>query len=149
MDIALCAFRGNKVIYSGANNPLWIVRKTVLLTEEQKEKRSSVIENELALIEYKADKQPIGLYQKTTPFTHQEIELHSGDSLYFFTDGFADQFGGENGKKFKYKPFKRLFVALNSKPISERAQLISDAFEEWRGDVEQIDDVCVIGITIE
>jgi serine phosphatase RsbU (regulator of sigma subunit) len=82
-------------------------------------------------------------------FTQEEIDLHPGDSLYFFTDGFADQFGGEKGKKFKYKPFKRFLIDLHTKPINERAQLISDSFENWRGELEQIDDVCVIGVKIE
>ena len=86
---------------------------------------------------------------KETESKLQEIELYSGDCLYFFTDGFADQFGGEKGKKFKYKPFKRFLIDLHTKPINERAQLISDSFENWRGELEQIDDVCVIGVKIE
>jgi serine phosphatase RsbU (regulator of sigma subunit) len=149
MDIALCAFNGNKVIYSGANNPLWIVRKTELLTQEQKEERNCIIENGLSLIEHKPNKQPIGLYDWMKEFTQEEIELQSGDSLYIFTDGFADQFGGEKGKKFMYKPFKRLLIDVHTKPIYEQAQLISDSFENWRGELEQIDDVCVIGVKIE
>ena len=149
MDIVLCAISGNKVIYSGANNPLWIVRKTDLLTEEQKEDRIGITKNGLSLIEYKANKQPIGLYYRMEDFTQEEINLHSGDSLYLFTDGFADQFGGEKGKKFKYKPFKHLLIDLHTKQINEQAQLISDSFENWRGQLEQIDDVCVIGVKIE
>ena len=81
-------------------------------------------------------------------FTQQEIELHPGDSLYFFTDGFADQFGGEKGKKFKYKPFKRFLIDLHSKQMVDQEQLIADSFENWRGDLEQIDDMCVIGVRV-
>ena len=65
-----------------------------------------------------------------------------------FTDGFADQFGGEKGKKFKYKPFKRILIELYEKSMDDQAQLISDSFVKWRGDLEQIDDVCVIGVRI-
>ncbi|PCI94688.1 MAG: hypothetical protein COB15_13610 [Flavobacteriales bacterium] len=149
MDIAMCAFKEKKVIYSGANNPLWIVRKTDLITEDQKVERSTIINNGLSLIEHKSNKQPIGLYAGMKDFTQEEIDLHPGDTLYFFTDGFADQFGGEKGKKFKYKPFKRFLIDLQTKPINERAQLISDSFENWRGELDQIDDVCVIGVEIE
>ena len=149
MDIALCAFNSKKVIYSGANSPLWIVRKTDLLTKEQKETRSTIMQNGISLIEYKANKQPIGLHLNMTPFTQEEIDLHQGDSLYFFTDGFADQFGGEKGKKFKYKPFKRFLINLQSKPISERSQLLSNTFENWQGDLEQTDDICVVGVNID
>ena len=149
MDIALCAFKEKKVIYSGANNPLWIVRKTELITEEQKQERSTIIQNGSSLIEYKSNKQPIGLYAGMKAFTQQEIELHSGDSLYIFTDGFADQFGGGKGKKFKYKPFKQFLIDLHTKPITDQARLIYDSFENWRGDLEQVDDVCVIGVQFE
>jgi len=148
MDIALCAFKENKVTYSGANNPLWIVRKTDLITEDQKQERSTIIQNESSIIEYKSNKQPIGLYAGMKAFTQQEIELYSGDCLYFFTDGFADQFGGEKGKKFKYKPFKRLLIEMHIQPMTDQAQLIFDTFENWKGDIEQVDDVCVIGIKI-
>ena len=85
---------------------------------------------------------------KETESKLQEIELYSGDCLYFFTDGFADQFGGEKGKKFKYKPFKRLLIEMHIQPMTDQAQLIFDTFENWKGDFEQVDDVCVIGIKI-
>ena len=148
MDIALCAFNGTKVIFAGANNPLWIVRETKLLTEEQKETKSTVIEDDLALIEYKANKQPVGLYAGMKPFEQKEIQLFKNDHLYFFTDGFADQFGGEKGKKFKYKPFKKLLMSLKSKSMTEQQQIIEETFNNWKADLEQIDDVCIIGVSI-
>ena len=148
MDIALCSIKDNKVTYAGANNPLWIVRKTELLTEGQKQERSTLIQDGIALIEYKADKQPIGLYAGMQAFSQKEIDLYKGDSLYFFTDGFADQFGGDKGKKFKYRPFKKLLIQLNSTPMSDQEQLISAAFENWQGNLEQVDDVCVIGVRV-
>jgi len=148
MDIAICAFKDNKVIYSGANNPLWIVRKTDLITEDQKQERSTIINNGISLIEHKSNKQPIGLYAGMKGFTQEVIDLHPGDNLYFFTDGFADQFGGKKGKKFKYKPFKRFLIDLHTKSMAEQTQLISDAFENWKGEMEQVDDVCIIGVSV-
>lgn len=148
MDIALCAFKDRKVIFSGANNPLWIVREVELLTELQKEAKNTMIIEGLALIEFKANRQPVGLYEGMKDFTQQEIELFKGDNLYFFTDGFADQFGGEKGKKFKYKPFKKLLIELHSKSMDEQKEQISELFENWRGDLEQIDDVCVVGVGV-
>jgi len=149
MDIVLCAFKDNKVIYSGANNPLWIVRKTELLTQAQKENPNTITEHDLSIIEYKANRQPVGLYPVMKDFTQEEIALYPGDSLYFSTDGFADQFGGEKGKKFKRKPFKQSLLALNELPMAEQTQRVSNTFENWKGPLEQIDDVCVIGVKIE
>jgi len=148
MDIALCAFEGNSVTYAGANNPLWIVRKVELLTNEQKLNKSTFIIGELALIEIKGDKQPIGLYEGMTPFTQHEIEIYKDDFLYFFTDGFADQFGGDKGKKLKYKPFKELLIEFNNESADDINIKLDNFFEEWKGSLEQIDDVCIIGIRI-
>jgi tetratricopeptide (TPR) repeat protein/serine phosphatase RsbU (regulator of sigma subunit) len=148
MDIALCAKNGTQLTYAGANNPLWIVRKTTLLTEEQKEARSTVTENDLSLIEYKANKQPVGLYEGMRSFEQIEIPMYPGDTLYIFTDGFADQFGGEKGKKFKYKPFKKLLLSIQDKPMEEQQKIIDITFSTWKGNLEQIDDVCVIGVKI-
>jgi serine phosphatase RsbU (regulator of sigma subunit) len=146
MDIALCAFKGNKVIYAGANNPLWIVRKTELLTNEQKENSSTLEQNEFSLIEHKANKQPVGVHLNMKDFTQEEILLHPSDSVYLFTDGYPDQFGGEKGKKFKYKPFKSMLIDLQTTPIKEQGQLVANHFDKWKGDLEQVDDVCVIGL---
>ena len=100
-------------------------------------------------IEYKANKQPIGLYDGMKKFHQEVIELKPGDSIYFFTDGFADQFGGEKWKKFKYKPFKRFLIELQTKSMTVQEQLISTTFENWKGQLEQIDDVCIIGVKFE
>ena len=81
-------------------------------------------------------------------FIQEEINLHKGDSIYLFTDGFADQFGGEKGKKFMYKPLKKLLISLQSKPMKQQVQIIEEAFDKWKGDYEQIDDVCVIGVRV-
>ena len=89
MDIALCKLENGKLTFAGANNPLWIVRKAALLTEEQKQARSTVVEGNLALIEFKGDKQPIGLYLNMKGFTETEVNLFEGDTLYLFSDGFC------------------------------------------------------------
>lgn len=131
MDIALCSLEGNLLKYAGANNPLWIIRKDSVEIEE-----------------IKADKQPIGKYFEQTPFTTHNIELQKGDSIYIFSDGYADQFGGEKGKKFKAANFKKLILSIQNNPIEQQSELINEAFENWKGELEQLDDVCVIGVKI-
>ena len=127
MDIALCKLDGNTLTFSGANNPLWIIRN-----------------NEIKII--KGDKQPIGQFHNPVAFTTHSIDLIEGDSFYIFSDGYADQFGGEKGKKYKSKIFKELLLSIQSKSMEEQKVIINNSFESWRGDLEQIDDVCVIGV---
>jgi serine phosphatase RsbU (regulator of sigma subunit) len=129
MDICLCSFdfENNKVEYAGANNSLYRV-------------------HESELIEIKATKQPVGKYTNRKVFENVEIEGVKGDMFFLFTDGYADQFGGEKGKKMKYKPFKRLLVTNHKKSMIAQKELLQDAFDKWKGDHEQIDDVCVIGV---
>mgnify|MGYP002621087476 CR=1 FL=1 len=129
MDISLCRFMGDKLQYAGANNSLWIIRNGELL-------------------ETKADKQPIGLYEGMKDFTLHEIELQKGDEIYMFTDGYADQFGGEKGKKLKYKPFKEILKELSETPLSDRSTELDKLFVKWMGRYEQVDDVCVIGVRV-
>ncbi|MCB0408993.1 MAG: SpoIIE family protein phosphatase, partial [Flavobacteriales bacterium] len=131
MDIALCSLKGNTLHYAGANNPLWIIRKGAEEIEE-----------------IKADKQPIGKYAEPTPYTTHKIELQKGDTIYIFSDGYADQFGGEKGKKFKAANFKKLLLSIQNETIDQQREIINQAFEEWKGDLEQLDDVCVIGVRI-
>jgi serine phosphatase RsbU (regulator of sigma subunit) len=128
MDIALCLFSGNKLQYAGAYNPLWLIRNK-------------------EIIEYKADKQPIGIYgEKLNPFTNHTIDLQSGDSVYIFTDGYADQFGGPEGKKFKYSKLKELLLSVQQEPMNKQKDIISKQFRKWKGNLEQVDDVLLIGI---
>jgi len=133
MDIALCALNTTTraLQFAGAQNPLWIKRAT-----------SSELE------EIKGDKQPIGKYSDPKPFTNHTLQLEAGDAFYIFSDGYADQFGGPKGKKLKYKPFKELLLSINDKPMEERKQIIDQHFETWKGDLEQVDDVCVIGVRV-
>ncbi len=146
MDISLCTMEfepsiiffdssertGVTLKWAGANNPLWILRDN-------------------QIIEYKANKQPIGVYFDPFPFTTHEIELKKNDIIYIFTDGFQDQFGGnqrEEGKKFKVSRMKELFLSIADKQMSEQKELLDLAFETWKRDLEQVDDVCVIGVKI-
>lgn len=131
MDVALCLFNPStlELQYAGANNSLYIIRN-----------------NEL--IELKADRQPVGKHFKKKPFTNHSFQLHKNDTIYLFTDGFADQFGGPKGKKFMYKPFKELLLKSSTLAISEQKKFIEDTFIDWRRDLEQMDDICIIGIKI-
>ena len=81
-------------------------------------------------------------------FANKEVKLKKGDMIVMFTDGFADQFGGPKGKKFKYKQLEEILVANYQKPLNEQKQILSEAFTQWKGELEQIDDVCIIGIRI-
>ncbi len=148
MDIVLCALSKDKkkLLYSGANNPLWIIRKNELI---DRDKYSLILElGGVSLIELKGDKQPVGLYAKMDPFSEWEVPLYPGDSVYLSTDGFADQFGGEHGKKFKYAAFKRVLLEINHLSMTEQKEHLDKLFEAWKGDLEQVDDLCVIGFRI-
>jgi tetratricopeptide (TPR) repeat protein len=131
MDISLLRFSAdNKADWAGANNPLWIIRKG-------------------KFIEYKPDKRPIGFFTgKGLPFSNHRIELEKGDSLYIFTDGYADQFGGPAGKKFKYAQLKELLLSIQDKSMQEQEKILLKKFLDWKGKLEQVDDVCIIGIRI-
>ncbi len=131
MDLGLCSYnpKTNVLNFAGANNPLYLIRNK-------------------ELIEYKADKQPIGKFDYRTQFTNHIVQLEKGDSIYIFSDGFADQFGGPRGKKFMYKPFKRLLTQFSELNAKAQHENLLKAFEEWKGDLEQIDDVCVFGVKI-
>jgi serine phosphatase RsbU (regulator of sigma subunit) len=106
-----------------------------------------VLHNE-ELIEYPADKMPIGKGIREDSFVHHDLPLVKGDILYMYTDGYADQFGGPKGKKFKYKQLNDLLLSHSNASMSSQKSLLNAAFEEWRGELEQIDDVCVFGIRI-
>jgi serine phosphatase RsbU (regulator of sigma subunit) len=129
MDIALCHLEGNTLKYAGANNPLWIIRNGVIL-------------------ETKANRQPIGKFDKAIPFTTHTFELEKGDTIYIFSDGYIDQFGGKRNKKFKSKAFKTLLSSIQDQSMEKQRETIDNTFQNWKGNLEQIDDVCVMGIRI-
>jgi serine phosphatase RsbU (regulator of sigma subunit) len=115
------------VLWAGANNPLWYIKNGDMLS--------------LA-----ADKQPIGKTDNAKPFRTHELELAKGDVLYLFTDGYADQFGGPKGKKFKYKPLQDHLGKISLMEPEKQKEDLARTFNEWKGNLEQVDDVCVIGI---
>lgn len=133
MDISLCVLntRTLELTWAGANNPLWIVRKNSHLIEE-----------------LKANKQPIGRYSSYQPFVTHSVQLSSGDSLYLFSDGFADQFGGPDERKFKTRSLKSLVLSLQGIPMAQQKEQFEQAFNDWKGELEQVDDVCIIGVTV-
>ena len=152
MDLALCAvdFNQNLLEYAGANNPLYFIRKKGkrLRSAENGEIKPALENETYALFEIKADKQPIGAYDGRKNFTNHTIELMPGDGIYVFSDGFADQFGGKDGKKFKYKPFKKLLLDIFEEPMSRQKSRLNDTIENWKGSIEQVDDICIIGVKI-
>ncbi len=100
------------------------------------------------LLEYKGDKQPIGKFAFSIPFNQIEIQLKAGDSIYLSSDGYPDQFGGEKNRKFMYKKFKELFLSINGHDMVDQHKALDESFNIWKGDNEQVDDVCIIGIKI-
>lgn len=132
MDISLCSYnpKTNELQWSGANNSIWIIKKG---------------SNKINII--KGDKQPIGNYVASTEnFNLHHFEMEEGDRIYLFSDGYVDQFGGERGKKFKTQQLKDLILSLQKRPITDHHKLLLDTFTNWKGDMEQIDDVCILGI---
>lgn len=150
MDIALCNLdvTKNKLQYAGAFNSLWIVRKNI--ENSTLVKSGEVVPYIPGVGEVKADKFPVGTFigRDLVPFHNHEIELEKGDCIYIFTDGFADQFGGPKGKKYKYKHLLELLAANSGKPMTEQKALLRKAYLDWRGNLEQIDDVLIIGVRI-
>jgi serine phosphatase RsbU (regulator of sigma subunit) len=138
MDASLLMFdlESQSIEWAGANNPLWIVDKTSGVPE---------------LIEIKGNKQPIGKFEFTKAFTNHQFQLVKGNHYYIFSDGFADQFGGENlrngGKKFSQKRFRELLLNLSEVPMKAQEQHFEKTFTTWKMDMEQIDDVLVAGIS--
>ncbi len=135
MDIALCSLQYSadkktaKLQYAGANNPLYIVKN-----------------KEIVII--KADKQPIGGTSLSKPFTNHSIQLEKDDLIYIFSDGFADQFGGPKGKKYGYPELRKLLLKINEEEIPQQYLSIKKEYISWKGNLEQIDDVCIIGVRV-
>mgnify|MGYP002338713129 CR=1 FL=1 len=131
MDMALVTYtpEDNLLEFAGANNPLYIVRDD-------------------KLTEYAPDKMPLSLYTRMDNFSKHYIEAKKGDQIYLFSDGFTDQFGGDHQKKFKFRPFRKLIVENNHKPMEEQKNILNRTFEAWKGELEQVDDVLVMGIKL-
>jgi serine phosphatase RsbU (regulator of sigma subunit)/tetratricopeptide (TPR) repeat protein len=133
MDIVCCLFNKDtmKMQFAGANNPCWILR-------------------EGKVIELKADKYPVtaSIDEEYGPFTNKEVQLQNGDMVILFTDGFADQFGGPRGKKFMYSRLEKLIASSSNMNAHDQKEFLSKEFDEWKGQLDQVDDVCLIGIRV-
>ena len=130
MDAAMCIYnrKSGTLSVSGANNPVYLIRDG-------------------EMTEFKCDKMPIGLhFRDKDPFLEHTIKVRKGDCVYLFSDGYADQFGGEHGKKFKYKPFKEKLLEIHKLPVSQQKKVLEDTIMKWKGGFEQIDDILVMGV---
>ena len=138
MDISLISIGKNGIQFSGANRSLWYIKK-----------------DENLLHEIKGDKQPIGKFEHQTSFRNHIIPISAADTIYLTTDGFADQFGGMdlkgnriNGKKFKAGNLKNLILSMQDKSMNEQNLILKQEFVSWKGELEQVDDVCIAGIRV-
>lgn len=135
MDIAMIAvdLESGHTQFAGANNPVLIFRKN---------------NNEYSIEEIKGDKQPIGASKlmEHRKFTNHTFKLNKGDTIYLFSDGYADQFGGSEGKKYKYKRFKEFLLSMQNESLTEQKNKLYEEFINWKGDLDQVDDICIIGI---
>jgi serine phosphatase RsbU (regulator of sigma subunit) len=132
MDAVVCKLdlKNMKLEYAAANNSFYIIRN-----------------NNLHVC--KADKMPVGKgFNDSLPFSYNEIALHKGDIIYTFTDGFADQFGGPLGKKYKYKAFEEFLLSIHQNNLATQKELLLQSFNTWKGDLEQVDDVCVLAVKV-
>ncbi|MFZ9848441.1 MAG: PP2C family protein-serine/threonine phosphatase, partial [Flavobacteriales bacterium] len=132
MDCVLCEYDLDSLTlkFAAANNSLWIIRQN-------------------RIMEFKGDKMPVGKHlERNEDFTEQAIELEHGDVIYAFTDGVADQFGGEEGKKFKYKQLANLLLSIHHLPLDDQKEIIQQAINAWKGNREQTDDMLVFGVKV-
>jgi serine phosphatase RsbU (regulator of sigma subunit) len=131
MDIALISIDANegKLEYAGAYNALIMIRNG-------------------EVTDLPGDKMPIAIYDYMRDFTKHEIKIEKGDVFYMFSDGYEDQFGGPDGKKFKSKRLKCLLLDIRNQPMEKQKEILERTFEEWKGDLPQVDDVVVVGLAI-
>ncbi|MFC2086854.1 SpoIIE family protein phosphatase [Bacteroidota bacterium] len=141
MDIALCMFdiKNRKLEFSGAYNPLFVIREN---------KNGNNPEEKYELIQIKADRQPIAIYEYETSFTTHKIDLKKDDSIYIFTDGYVDQIGGAKQKKFMIKNFKLALLKIQEKTMQEQKADLEEILRLWQGKMEQLDDILVIGMKV-
>ncbi len=129
MDISLCIidFDLQQLQYAGANNPIYLIR-------------------EGNLFEIKGDRMPIGInIIEERSFTNHQVSLEKNDMIYLITDGYPDQFGGDNERKLKYKPFKDILLRIYNKEMNEQMEVLEEELNNWKGNLNQIDDILIIG----
>jgi serine phosphatase RsbU (regulator of sigma subunit) len=133
MDIAFCTINlsRNTLQFAGAYNPLYLIRNKIIS-------------------EYKGDKISIGSFQEDKPqaYTNHSLELKAGDSIYLFSDGYVDQFGGPTGKKYKSNQLKQYLVTIQHLQMEDQREALEKNLESWRGNLEQVDDILMLGIRI-
>ena len=131
MDASVCALNTStgELFWAGANNPLWLIRHA-------------------ELIEYKPNKQPIGKFDGRVPYTNHKIEIAKGDTIYLFTDGYADQFGGERGKKLTKAKFREAILIMQRLSLVEQKKYLLDLHLNYKGSLGQVDDISVIGVRV-
>lgn len=157
MDCAYCAIDTKGMLYAAcANNPIWIVKApshASLFGHEMELQKVLSDREDLGgadrFVEIPPDKMPVGMqYGTQKPFTLHQVQLNKGDCIYMFTDGYADQFGGPKGKKFKYKQLQEKLLAISSLPMAEQKTILDKTIDDWKGHLEQVDDVLIIGIRV-
>ncbi|MDI1353730.1 MAG: SpoIIE family protein phosphatase [bacterium] len=138
MDITVCVLntKNKELVYSAANNNLYVIRN------------NSPETNNKEFFVFKGNRQPCGFSHHNKPFSEHKIALNKGDCVYTFTDGFADQFGGPKGKKFRYKQFEEVLLKNSHLTCSEQKEQLRKASTNWRGSLEQVDDMLIIGIRV-
>ncbi len=143
--------------FSGANNPLYLISKNKEKEnhDENVNKRLYSKNKDFSLTELKGDRMPVAIHEDMRSFQSHKLSYNNGDRIYLFSDGFADQFGGKTeavrktgGKKFKYKKFKELLLNSSDTPMNDQKEILNNEFTNWKGSLEQLDDVCVIGIEL-
>lgn len=146
MDISLVMLnlKNHQITWAGANNPFWMIPKSMNNCLANNEG----LTDSNGFIEIKANKEPIGHYWKMTPFTNHTLQLEKGDTFYLFSDGYADQFGGDKGRKFKQKNVKEILIQSKNMDLEITKKRLLEAFEDWKGETEQIDDICFMSVRI-
>ncbi len=153
MDMALCSLNREtrELQYAGANNPLWVIsqRTSIEVDGVSIEPNQSSEDGKVNLFEVKATKQPVGSFDDRQAFENHSTVLDEGDMVCVFSDGYPDQFGGPNGKKYKYRPFKKLIISHFDKPMQQLGDDLDTEITEWMGEEYiQIDDICVFGVRV-
>jgi len=151
MDMALCIIDKNnlEMQYAGAYNSVYWIKKGYVAKKYRETMKYKTIEkNNSTLIEIKADRQPIAIYIREKPFENKKVTLEKGDYIYLATDGFADQFGSIERKKFLSKNFKNLLLKIKDYPMKEQEKILSKKLENWKKGYQQLDDILVLGVKI-
>lgn len=148
MDMAFCTFHAKEnkleMRFSGAHNPCWLIR-----SNSRQPIGKTVLEfGNHVLYELASNRQSIGGFTDKKPYEEENVWLEKGDMIYLFSDGYADQFGGDKGKKFKYGKLRELLLSITDLPLSEQHILLNKTIELWKGEQSQVDDICIIGIKV-